>query len=392
MNVQIKIPSSRIGSPLRELEHWTTAQYVSASQLESAERRALAEPAEVPNVHMLRRTDGVWRPRDYEQLPKIECAAPGYTMLRGVHLLPGGLALAPDGRFVRDDRTRLTPPTLSPAFARHLSSGPEGRLEWPVGPEVIEKGILVSGPGSKVYGHQLLDYLPGLALLDDVDAVGDWPVLVRDQTPDWTRTMIREFTGRRREIKMLPGEGGRLRTSVEQLCVPWVVRSPSIHPIVRRVFGRIVRAAGGRPQRGAADARRIYVVRGESAGKKDKRRLEQRAEVERMFAARGFELIRPELLPFMDQVRLFADAGVVAGEAGSGLHGTIFSAAGIVTLELRPSSFNVLGQPAIAILQRHTFASVTGTDVVDPDEADRPWGPWTIELEALEERLEELEL
>ena len=108
--------------------------------------------------------------------------------------------------------------------------------------------------------------------------------------------------------------------------------------------------------------------------------------------ARGFELVHPELLSFMDQIRLFASATVVAGEGGSGLHGTVFSEQGAVTLELRPPSYNALGQPAIALLQRHTFASVTGVLAPALGEEGDPWGPWTLGLEEVEKRLAELGL
>ena len=390
MKVKNEIPQARIGSPLREVEDWTVKQYVASAHMEDAERVPLAIPAEVPNVHFLRRGDQVWRPRDYDEVPKIECAAPGYTLLRDVDLLPGGLALAPDGRFVRDDRTRLTPPTLSPAFARHLADRPEGRTGWPTSDRPIAKGILVSGPGSKVYGHQLLDYLPGLSLVDELDEFADWPVLLREDSPSWTLTMIEAFTRHEREVKVLPAESGRLRTRVGALCVPWVVRSPSIHPIVRRVYGRIVRAAGVRGRQ--REGRKLYMVRGGEEGAEEKRRLETREEVTELFADRGFELVRPEQMPFMDQVRMFANAAVVAGEGGSGLHGTVFSPAGLITLELRPASYGMLGQPAIAILGRHTFASVIGEDIIDPDDPKRSWPPWSLGLDAVEERLVELDL
>ena len=393
MNVPDEIPRSLYGSPLRDLDRWTSAQYIESAEFDGAERYPLAEPEEVPDVRFLRRQDRVWRPNDYDELTPTQCAPPGYTLLRDVQILPGGLTLAADGRFVKDDRTRLTPPTVWPAFARFIAAGPEGRLTWPVAPQAIKKGILASGPGSNVYGHQLLDYLPGLALLEQVGAFADWPVLLRQGAPSWVIPMIEEFVGRRREIKVIPGGRARLRTDVGQLCVPWVVRSPSLHPIVRKVFSRIVEAAkaeGDEPVE--ASSRKLYVVRGEGDDGSEKRRLINRAQVEGLFTARGFELIRPELLSFKDQVRLFAGAEVVAGEGGSGLHGVIFSAEGSVTLELRPASYKMLAQPAIAILQRQTFASVMGVDAVDEGQEGQAWPPWTLELEALEERLAELEL
>jgi capsular polysaccharide biosynthesis protein len=106
-----------------------------------------------------------------------------------------------------------------------------------------------------------------------------------------------------------------------------------------------------------------------------------------MWEARGFTSVRPESLPFLEQARLLAGAEIVAGEAGSGLHGTVFSQPGTTTLELRPETFVTHGQPAIAVLRRQSFTSVKGAQAATGRMSREPW---TLDLHALEQRLGDL--
>ena len=127
--------------------------------------------------------------------------------------------------------------------------------------------------------------------------------------------------------------------------MPWVLRHPGFHPAANRIFDRVAKTASDDDGNGGAPERRIFIVRQKRA-----RRLTNARQVRALFEARGFEAVLPERLPFLDQVRLFVGARFVAGEAGSALHGTVFSKPGMTTLELRPETYHVHGQPAIAVL------------------------------------------
>jgi glycosyl transferase family 61 len=372
-------PSSPPGTILRESEFWTRDQYVTAAALDGAARVELIPPATVPIVNRLRKQeDRVWRPQDYAGLPSRRCPGPGYTMLEDVRLSFPGTALAPDGRFIEDPLTRLNPPWLSPELERDLSLGAERRRRRRAKGSV-EKGILLAGDGVDVYGHQLVDFLPGLAMLDEFDLFADWPLLLPSRAPEWLPPLIEVFSRHSREVRTF---SHRRSVSVEvgELCVPWVLRHPGFHPAASRVFDRI---AGLAADEGNADGRghRIFILRQRQA-----RRLTNVDEVTAIFKARGFEPVAPEQLPFLDQVRLFAGAEFVAGEAGSALHGAVFSKPGTTTIELRPETYHIQGQPAIAVLRGLVFTSVKGA---------QPGGrmsrePWTLDLDAVERRLEEV--
>src|SRR5207302_3210276 len=98
---------------------------------------------------------------------------------------------------------KLTPnrPTVvkSRLLSTSLAGGPEARAAWPVDEE-HERGILLGSFGLSVYGHWLVDFLPPLGLLGELEALPDWPVLVSAGAPDWVLPMIAAFDGGRREV------------------------------------------------------------------------------------------------------------------------------------------------------------------------------------------------
>lgn len=72
-------------------------------------------------------------------------------------------------------------------------------------------------------------------------------------------------------------------------------------------------------------SRRLFVSRQKlREGRKDKRAIVNMLAIERLAVAAGFEAVHPETLSFAGQRKLFAEASVVVGEDGSGLHNVIF--------------------------------------------------------------------
>ena len=76
------------------------------------------------------------------------------------------------------------------------------------------------------------------------------------------------------------------------------------------------------------------------------------SEVEATLAAEGFEVIEPDSLSFIDQVRLFREAAVVVGQTGAGLMNLLFAPVGcraIVLIARSPHS-NYLYYSSLASL------------------------------------------
>ena len=59
-----------------------------------------------------------------------------------------------------------------------------------------------------------------------------------------------------------------------------------------------------------------------------------------MAAQSGFVVVHPETLPLADQLGLFAGAGCIVGEYGSGLHGSMFAAPGTLVCALRANAIH----------------------------------------------------
>jgi capsular polysaccharide biosynthesis protein len=92
-------------------------------------------------------------------------------------------------------------------------------------------------------------------------------------------------------------------------------------------------------------------------------------EVEAVFAARGYEIIAPELRPFNEQVMLIANALEVAGITGSALHLALFCNnpnTRLIALDLR-LSVSQLAVEAVRGLEAHHIYCIESRD-----EAGRP--------------------
>jgi capsular polysaccharide biosynthesis protein len=125
---------------------------------------------------------------------------------------------------------------------------------------------------------------------------------------------------------------------VDELVVPsrTVVANGWGHPEAREVWERVAApfCADGGPAH-------VYLTRtgfneGQRAAGHTRSRssLRRDRDLDRVFARAGFEVVAPELLPIDDQVRLVANARVVAGASGSALHLTAFAPRGTRVLEI----------------------------------------------------------
>lgn len=90
---------------------------------------------------------------------------------------------------------------------------------------------------------------------------------------------------------------------------------------------------GGIGMGGAHEPRRLFVSRSIARN----RRLVNEDEIWPILAARGFERVVAERLPFAEQVALFAQSEAVVAPHGSGLANLVFCAPGTRVVELFPS-------------------------------------------------------
>jgi capsular polysaccharide biosynthesis protein len=219
--------------------------------------------------------------------------------------------------------------------------------------------VLLLGPGHRIWGHWLVDFLPKLALLHDCGYDLDrLTYLLPDDAPAFGVGLL-DLLGIKPD-RLLRYDPTSERVRAEQLLIPTMLRSNSR---TTRLFARAVRTLRARilardppPPDAPPTPSRVFISRARSG--RQGRTLRNRARIEAIAADAGFAIVHPEQLPLIDQVRLFAGARQIMGEYGSALHGTIFSPAGTVVAALRGT-----GSPIAGFLQSaigHSLHQPTG--------------------------------
>lgn len=152
------------------------------------------------------------------------------------------------------------------------------------------------------------------------------------------------------------------------LCATPMFSQPRyVHPAITAVWDEAARGlAAAAPERTYPD--RIFLSR-----RTAKRSCHNAEEVEGLFAEHGFEVVFPEEHPLAEQARMFREAGVVGGFAGSGMFGILFSDA--------PKRVVLVSSDLYTAKNEHLIAAVRGHHVdtawcrADLPRAPRGWMP-----------------
>ncbi len=154
----------------------------------------------------------------------------------------------------------------------------------------------------------------------------------------------------------------RLVAATSMFSLPDYVH-PDIATVWDRVGDHLAARAAERPR-----PRRMFCTR--PAG--FKRGCHNAGEVEDLFAAHGFEIVRPELLPVAEQVAMFRAADVVGGFGGSALFTLALCPTPKRVFTIAPTSYTARNEHLIAAVRGHDLVSVWSA----PDEP-HPEGRWT---------------
>lgn len=227
--------------------------------------------------------------------------------------------------------------------------------------EVVGEVFVVDCHFTDNYGHNLLEALPRLMLLDQAPA----GIEIATSIPP-SRTINTLIGG-------LGIDPARVRYYREPLfCrrayLPdgLVHLERSLHPLAREAFSRLRRLGDGSS---AERPERVFVSRSRIG----RRRLVNEAAIEAIFERHGFRIVHPELLPIEEQIALFSGAAMIAGLGGSAMHSTIFSLPD--TKVLMVSSLEWFVETDVLISQRDgQLGYVFGEPVEDVfDAGDRSW-------------------
>ena len=247
--------------------------------------------------------------------------------------LSGDFLIGRNETYFRSPELNIHEPHISAEVARLAAKG--RRLEAVSLPGSY---VVLAGPGNRVYGHWLIEYLPKLGLLQMAGYnPREMRYLLPSSAPSYVQKWLHLLGIGPEQLTRYDADGDVV--AADELIIPTVMHngaraSPLLRDAVRFMLEQI---SAVNDLRGSAFGPRLYFSRGEVH---QGRALSNRQAIEDLAVAAGFEVVMPEKLALIDQIRLFAGARQVLGEYGSALHGSIFSPPGTVVCALRGTSIH----------------------------------------------------
>ncbi len=183
--------------------------------------------------------------------------------------------------------------------------------------------IAIVAHRNSIYGHALLEMLPKAWLIGQLARMGrKLHVALDADAPAWLSGMIGVFVPPERIIRY---DARRQVLRTPAVVVPSMMQldyylHPAFNLLVEDLLDRVL-GLGKRPD----PVRRLVLSRG---GLGELSMLANADAFENRLAAAGFEILRPETMPFDEQLRAYAGARVIVSEYGSATHNALFAPAG----------------------------------------------------------------
>jgi capsular polysaccharide biosynthesis protein len=193
-------------------------------------------------------------------------------------------------------------------------------------PIEVDRCFTVWHPNCVVYGHWLIEAVPKLfgirLLLDDTTDYGDVALAMPADAPSFAFRAIEAILPDVAIVRITM----RQRLVASQVLMLATTRISLQSDVIAAAITAYASARMNEPNPSG-----LFVSRLRAS---DYRRLVNLAEVEAVAVDRGLSTLYPEQHSFEDQVRAFANARVIVGEYGSGLHNAMFAPAGTVVVAL----------------------------------------------------------
>jgi capsular polysaccharide biosynthesis protein len=271
-------------------------------------------------------------------------AMPHHILLARGSLLPATFHLV----------TTAGEPAMRPVGRnRHVT-----RLPWRLpAPVTVDEPVFLADCLFRGYGHTLLEIVPKLHVLSQM------PGNVKVATSGMVLAdAFMAFGVPQERLIQIRGPTFFKTAYVPD---PPVTLAGRLHPVARAAFAHLGRIG---EQSSITPIPRLFASRSQIAG----RPLQNRIEVEHLFADYGFKTVRPEALSLSDQIRLFSTAGMIAGEGGSAMHNLVFARPEARALILSPAAWLSLADQAIA-QQDGQLGFVLGAGVPEIHARDAAW-------------------
>lgn len=231
----------------------------------------------------------------------------------------------------------------------------------------LPSGILASGTYSHNYFHFLLEILPRVLLAAQI-APADTPILADDGMPDQHYQMLRLYLPDRQILRFVRHSSvavGRLYAGSMPNIIQDAFESDMppadavrFHPAVIRLLARLSVQTATAP----ADESRLWLQRDSAV-----RQLLNASEIETALAARKFDSVRCQTLPFSHQVGLFSKAGGgIVAQSGAHLANIIFAPRGtrVFALFSNAPGTNFYLWSALGAILGHDVVNIAGWRII----------------------------
>lgn len=219
----------------------------------------------------------------------------------------------------------------------------QGSEVWRIAPDgnsdaiELDEAFTLLGPHTYDFGHWMWEYLPKYIAASLSKQLPPVPLLIDADMPRTHRQTLERMAQRNAPLieiaRSVTARVGKLWCAPSQMHMPLLERmnerfkwdylgSPPARfvPVIREMVRRVQPALSAKD----AGSERIFLARRRTAHRK----LVNYPVIEAVVQARGFRIIYPEALDFVEQVRLLRDARFVAGPEGSAFFLAFFSKPG----------------------------------------------------------------
>jgi capsular polysaccharide biosynthesis protein len=239
-------------------------------------------------------------------------------------------------------------------------------IDIPKNKKNIESGIMMNGIASYNYYHWLLEFIPRLELINKLKKYSHIPFLV-DQVchdiPQLEESILLLKKHHQDIIFLEPNKQYHVRNLVVPSYTSWNVINLKKR-ITLRETDSIISSQSIKFLRSSyllnidkysKSNKKIYISRLTS-----KNRKFNEEEIKLVFLNRGFEIIYPEELTFLEQLEIFSHAKVIAGATGAGLTNIIFAPKSAIIICLVSQPMNFTGFSNIAGLNNQNMVFLVG--------------------------------
>jgi hypothetical protein len=243
----------------------------------------------------------------------------------GVYSL-GEAGYSGSGHVVVDNKIWASPEILPPHVKRQIESDYFPDIPNSDSPRVKYEGsaIAIMTPGANIYGHLLLDIIPRVWVARM--ALGDLEVglkyLVHDDVPAFVFDILQDALGLG-EDRIIKIPRNKVIYEFSRLFIPTLIHSHyNFHPRSIGVFSSISRSRFEPKE----SRKLVFISRSNVVKRRAQFRvLDNPQDVEDLFRSRGYQIITPETLSWREQLEIFSQCDVLAGEYGSALHNSLFA-------------------------------------------------------------------